>query len=123
MNMELTLSIANGKMVDIYEDPEVLLKLRSSTDMQQTGDVFNDFIIDSNSGLVFRKEIFENDNHLSAEYIIRDKRYTLDEISTLVKQGGFTVQIIRPVRAGQWNTELSPTDPKAKEILIVCKKD
>lgn len=123
MNFELTESLVKEK-IDIYENPKPLFHLKASNTMQTSGDIFDpEFIlIDKNTNLVFRKEIFENENHLSAEYIIRDKRYTMNEIEKKLIDRGFTILVSRFVQAGKWNTKLISTDRKAKEILVIARK-
>ena len=123
MNMELTEDIAIYRD-DILKNPISLLNLKPSSIMQKTGDIFDPeyFLIDTRTNLVFRKEQFSNDNGLSAEHVIRDKRYTKEEISSIVKQIGFTILDIRFVQAGKWDHKLSSTDKKAKEILLFLQK-
>jgi SAM-dependent methyltransferase len=125
MNMELTQNIAKSvNVVDVYHKPQKLFKLKASHFMQSTGDIFDPdfYIIDVNTKIVFRKEKFFNDGSLSAEYIVRDKRYTMTEIVDLVTKIGFTVIEHRYVQAGKWDISLKNTNLKAKEILLVLKK-
>lgn len=123
MNMELTQKIVNN-VTNIYENPESLFKLKSSNTMQSSGNIFNPeyLIIDKHSGNVFRKEKFTNDGGLSAEYIVRDRRYTRKEIEEMAQEVGFEIIESRFVRAGDWSTSRKNIDPKAKEILLVLKK-
>lgn len=123
MNMELTESIAKYE-IDIYNDPKSLIKLKPSRIMQESGDVFDPdhFIIDSKSKLIFRKEQFVDDNNLSAEYVIRDKRYFAQEISDMAKKVGFAVLDCKFVQAGRWDSSLENIDRRAKEILLLLKK-
>lgn len=123
MNMELTL--AKAKYVeDIINNPKSLLNLKPSKIMQKSGDIFNPeyYIIDKESKLVYRKEQFDDDGDLSAEHVIRDKRYTKDEICKMAKNIGFHVKDVRFVSAGKWQKKLNNTDPKAKEILLILQK-
>jgi 2-polyprenyl-3-methyl-5-hydroxy-6-metoxy-1,4-benzoquinol methylase/GNAT superfamily N-acetyltransferase len=123
MNMELTKSIAK-KEFDVYKNPENLFKLQTSSLMQSTGNVFDPdyFIIDTNSQLVFRKEKFVADGSLATEYIVRDKRYFLEEIKGKVTNAGFSIIDARFVSAGAWDRLLTSDNPKAKEILLVARK-
>ena len=84
--------------------------------------IFN--INNTKTKLVYRKEQFPatKTNYLPAEYIIRDKRYTMDEITNLVVQEGFKVIDSRYVQAGKFSKALTNTDPSAKEILLICQK-
>lgn len=125
MNMELTRNIAKEKNVyDVYENPKRLFKLKASNTMQSTGDIFNPeyFVMDTQTKLVFRKEMFTDDGYLDSEYIIRDKRYTLEEISKKLTKCGFKIVESRFVQAGHWEVPLKNTDLKAKEILLVVQK-
>jgi SAM-dependent methyltransferase len=123
MNMELTDKIAKYR-ADINKDPKVLLNLKPSNIMQSSGNIFNPdyFIIDTNSMLVYRKEQFENDTLLSSEYVIRDKRYTKDEICDKLKGIGFDILDSYYVQAGKWCVHLKNTALNAKEILIFANK-
>jgi SAM-dependent methyltransferase len=123
MNMELTENIAKN-ITDIYKNPKKLFKLKSSTIMQSTGDIFNPeyFIIDTHTNTIFRKEKFVNDGEISAEYIVRDRRYYRDDMIKILNKIGFEVIDCRCVRAGHFDEELDPTNLHAKEILFVVKK-
>lgn len=123
MNMELTKKKAKYK-TDIYKNPRMLMNLKPSNIMQNSGDIFDPeyFIIDEKTNLVFRKEQFQDDGNISAEYVIRDKRYTAQEICTLVEKIGFKVIEYRFVQAGKWGSSLNNTDLKAKEILLFLQK-
>lgn len=92
--------------------------------MHKSGDIFDPklFLIDSKTGLVYRKEQFGDDSSLPAEYVIRDRRYTAKELTDLVKNRGFDVIDCRYVRAGRWDEPLEATDLKAKEILLIARK-
>lgn len=125
MNMELTRNITKESNVyDVYKNPKRLFKLKASNIMQSTGDVFNPeyFVIDKCTNLVFRKEMFTDGGYLDSEYIIRDKRYTKEEISKNLKKCKFKILDSRFVQAGHWEVPLKNTDLKAKEILLVVQK-
>lgn len=124
MNMELTEKQAKYVVDDIRNDPKKLLNLKPSNIMQKTGNIFDAeyYIIDKKSKLVYRKEQFDNDGDLSAEHVIRDKRYTKNEIYGMCDKIGFTIKDVRFVRSGEWENRLNNTDPKAKEILLILQK-
>lgn len=125
MNMELTRNIAKEKNIfDVYKNPKKLFKLKASSIMQNTGDVFNPefYVIDTSSNLVFRKEMFCDDGYLNSEYIIRDKRYELKEISDILEKNGLRILENHFVQAGNWTKDLKNTDLKAKEILLVVQR-
>lgn len=100
------------------------MKLPPSGTMQKSGNIFDPkyIAIDTRTGLVYRKEQFENDSRLSAEYVIRDKRYRMKEITALLKENKFEVLDERYVRAGHFDEPLQPLDSHAKEICIVARK-
>lgn len=81
-----------------------------------------DFIKGTTSNLVYRKEQFSEDDGLSAEYIIRDKRYKMTEIIELLELQGFEIIDSRYVRAGHFDEPLDNTDSHAKEICLVARK-
>lgn len=120
MNMELTRhkALYVGSLKDA---PEMLLKLPPSNTMAKTGNIFNPeyYMINTDDGLVYRKEQFDTDGLLATEYVLADKRYTADEISETVKRLGFEIQEIQYVQAGHWDKSLAATDDSAKEILLI----
>ena len=119
MNMELTESISTN-IVSLKERPDALLDLKASNTMAVSGNVFNPeyFLINKDDGLVYRKEQFDSDNMLSAEYVVADKRYKMNELICTVEQLGFKVMYSSYVQAGHWDISLEATDKKAKEILL-----
>ena len=125
MNMELTEYIVpESHKGRVKKDPQLLLKLKPGNIMQQTGNVFDPehIVIDTEENLVYRKEQFKDDKKLSAEHIIRDKRYRMVEISRMVNDAGFDIIDKRYVSAGAFNESLNATNPHAKEILIIARK-
>lgn len=124
MNMELTEKIVPMSQRGCLRDRmDILFALRPSNTMQSSGNIFNGELlaIDTTESLVYRKEQFDNNDELSAEYIIRDKRYRLMEICSILEGIGFKIEKSIYTRAG-FKDELKATDEKAKEILIVARK-
>ena len=125
MNMELTEYLVPGsKKGGVSENPELLLDLKPGNIMQKTGDIFdpNYIVIDTSEDVVYRKEQFVEDDRLPAEYVIRDKRYRMDEITKMIEDEGFSVEKKAYVRAGHFDESLAATDRHAKEILVIAKK-
>lgn len=125
MNMELTESIVlPDQIANLKERPDILMKLPPNGTMQKSGNIFNPkyLAIDQKTRLVYRKEQFGNDDNLSAEYVIRDKRYTMNEIITLLIKCKFEILDKRYVRAGHFDEKLQALDEHAKEICIVARK-
>ena len=126
MNMELTESMCKKELKgSIYKQPEILERLMPSNTMQKSGMIFDPdyYAVDTDKRLVFRKEQFYNDENLPAEYIIRDKRYTKNEICEMLTRFDFKIVESRYVQAGKFDVSLKATDRKAKEICIVCQKN
>ncbi len=124
MNLELTSAIATNKVPNVQKNLEALAGLKPSRIMQKSGNVFNPdyFLLETETGVVYRKEQFENEGELSAEYAIRDKRYNREEICGMLKNVGFQIKEARYVQAGRWEDELTSQNPAAKEILIFAVK-
>ena len=123
MNMNLTEYIVGNNKFSIQKYPERLLDLPATGAMQKSGNVFHkDMIINTDDGLVYRKEQFRDDNGLDAEYVIADKRYTEEEFTEKLNAYGFEVLETRYVRAGAWRYRLDRYDVDAKEILFVARK-
>lgn len=123
MNFELTESQAKYTF-DIENEPNKLLELSASNTMEQTGDIFNPdyYMIDTQTKIVYRREQFSGGSELPQELIVRDLRYRKSEIEEMCEEIGLKVIWSRYVQAGNWDIELNSTNPKAKEILVLCQK-
>lgn len=126
MNMHLTKKRCRKRCVDgIKEHIDMLMRLPASQTMQKTGDIFDGalLMIDSKSGVVYRKEQFFDENQLPAEFIIPDRRYTREELCRMfVKDFIVNPNEIRFVQAGHWDIALDMENKKAKEILLVAHR-
>jgi len=58
-------------------------------------------------------------DQLPVEMIVRDRRFTNDEIVKMCEQAGFRVLFSRQVKLGEWN-EIAEG---GKEILVKCQKE
>jgi len=124
-------SVMNGELTErraehwfsLRGEPDKLLQLTASRTMEQTGDVFNPayYMIDRDTGVVYRKEQFAAGTKLPAELIVRDRRFFKEEIEAMCAAVGLTVLWSRFVRAGAWEIPLSSDDDRAKEILLLCE--
>lgn len=124
MNIELTRRIATNTF-SFEDEPQKLLELPASQIMEKTGNIFdpNYFILDGKTNLVYRKEQFSSGTNLPIELIVRDRRYSMQEISEMCKSVGFKVLWMRFSNAGNWKSAVSKDSDKAKEILILCEKN
>lgn len=123
MNMELTERIAKN-WFSIYSEPDKLFALPPSNIMEKSGNVFdpNFYMIDRDARVVYRKEQFRQGEELFEELLVRDKRYTREEIKHMCIAAGLEVVWTRLVRAGHWREALDEESDKAKEILVMCRK-
>ncbi|MBR6069047.1 MAG: GNAT family N-acetyltransferase [Ruminococcus sp.] len=124
MNRHLTEVNAKNTFI-LKDEPNKLLSLQPSQTMEQTGDVFNPdyYLLDTDTGIVYRREQFRTGRSLPVELIVRDKRFFDYEIVGLCKSVGFIVNEVRFVNAARWEQSLSPIDHKAKEILIKLSRE
>jgi 2-polyprenyl-3-methyl-5-hydroxy-6-metoxy-1,4-benzoquinol methylase len=123
MNFELTEH--EGRLFfSLEDDSKPLTELRPSTRMERTGSVFdpNYYLVDSTTGIVYRKEQFVEGNQLPTELIVRDRRFRRAEIEEMCRSVGLEVIWSRFVQSGHWGTELDGRDGRAKEILVLCQK-
>jgi hypothetical protein len=122
MNMELTERKAKH-WFSIDSEPDKLLTLRPSDTMEKTGNVFDPdhYLIDQKTRIVYRKEQFAEGAELPEELLVRDRRYTKEEIEALCQRLGLEVMWTRFVRSGSWHQPLSRLDDHAKEILVLCR--
>lgn len=123
MNFEMTRGQAKN-FFSLEKDPKPLSDLRPSSIMETTGNVFDPdfYLIDTDTEIVYRKEQFKEGEQLPAEMVVRDRRYRKEEIERLCQEEGLFVNWSRFVQTGHWENDLSPTDPNAKEILVLCTK-
>lgn len=122
--MNLALTKRNAKHVfSLQRDPNRLLELPSSGTMETTGDVFNPeyYMLDEESSVVYRREQFTKGPDLPAEWVVRDRRFSVDEIEAMCSEAGLEVVWTRFVRAGRWHEALAEDDDRAKEILVLCR--
>ena len=119
MNMDLAKRLATEKQV-VSRNPDVLLSLKPSRTMQDSGQIWNPnyFLIDSETDIVYRKEQFESPGlRLPCELIIRDRRYTIEELAQMCSKAGLEeIRTVR-VRLGRWAEALDPNDNNGKELL------
>lgn len=123
MNMELTERRAVN-WFSISTDPDKLLSLPPSSIMERSGNVFNPkyYLIDRDKRVVYRNEQFNKGKELFGEFLVRDRRYTIEEITHMCIAVGLKVEWSRLVRAGHWDEPLDRGSDKAKEILVMCRK-
>lgn len=124
LNMEVT-KLLGGRRGSVEDDPGLLLDLPASKVMQNSGQIFDPkyFMLDEETGIVYRREQFEGDGEPPGEYIVRDRRYTQEDIHAMCAHAGFTLLWTRPVALGKWDKSLdSATDERAKELLFLVER-
>lgn len=124
MNYESTLARAKYSF-SMQEQPNDLLKLPASTIQGKTGNIFDpDYYLleKDHPGVVYRREQFRTGRPLPIELIVRDRRFTKDEISAMCVQAGLTVEYARYVNSKDWDICRQPAESAAKEILLKCRK-
>jgi 2-polyprenyl-3-methyl-5-hydroxy-6-metoxy-1,4-benzoquinol methylase/predicted acetyltransferase len=99
-----------------------LLDLTASDTMETTGDIFNPdlLLIDNKTNVVYRKEQFKSGSELPVEVIVRDRRYTEDEIRKLCESNDLKIIWSRFVKSGDWDNNQGMYN--SKEILLFCEK-
>jgi SAM-dependent methyltransferase len=120
MNLEVTERRAKHRFT-IAREPNKLLALKPSRTMEETGDIFDPefYILDTETRGLSKRAIRRG--HIAlAELIVRDRRYTKDQMEAICKNVGLEVVWSRFVRAGNWAEEDDPG--RAKEILVYCRK-
>lgn len=122
MNLALTRRRARH-VFSMRREPNRLLTLPPSRIMETTGDVFDPafYMLDEDSNVVYRREQFTAGRELPAELIVRDRRFSKDEIEAMCAEAGLDVEWTRFVRAGRWDDPLDEHDDRAKEILLLCR--
>ena len=89
--------------------------------METTGEFFNPnyILLDDKRQVACRKEQFSAKSGLPGEYLLCDRRFTLEEIRTWAEACGLAVTESRFVRAG-FDAEFDAST--GKEILLITKK-
>ena len=123
--MNLTLTRLRARHVfSIEKEPNKLLELRASRIMESTGDIFDPdfYLLDEDTSVVYRKEQFTKGKELPTELIVRDRRFSKEEIKEMCNKAGLEVVWTRFVRAGRWQESLAECNHQAKEILLLCRR-
>lgn len=128
MNLELTRARVGNRRANIFsditsdDDFTKLLQLPASRTMQQSGDVFKGqlILLNPETGVTYRREQFVEENALPTEYVIPDRRYTLDQLRQMFS--GYEELYSAYVSAGRWHVSLRPDEIHAKEALGVFRK-
>jgi len=97
--------------------------LPPSSTMERTGDVFKPELLLYYEGAYYRKEQFSRAEwRLPSELVIRDRRFTVEDLVDALHAGGFEIDHLIPVQAGNWSRQpaLPPEDPRAKELLAIA---
>lgn len=123
MNLELTERLARN-WFSLATEADKLLTLPPSTTMEKTGNIFNPeyYLVDRDTKLIYRKEQFTQGQGLPEELLIRDRRYTEQQILQFCADAGLEILWSRFVRAGRWAKPLNRESKNAKEILVLCRK-
>ena len=123
MNYHLTYARAKYKF-KLSENPNAILSIKPSNIMETTGNIFDPeyYLVDTETGVIYRREQFKHGRSLPIELIVRDKRFLQEEIENMCKQVGFIVEYSRFVNAKDWYTGFDSIHKSAKEILIKCRK-
>ena len=122
--MNLALTRRKAKHVfSMRREPNRLLALPPSRKMETTGDIFDPdfYMLDEDSNVVYRKEQFTEGQDIPAELIVRDRRFSREELEAMCAEAGLDVVWTRFVRAGRWDEPLDEHDDRAKEILVLCR--
>jgi SAM-dependent methyltransferase/GNAT superfamily N-acetyltransferase len=123
MNLELTKALSPAEF-SAHREPDKLLELPASRIMETSGNVFDPhhLLLDPETNVVYRREQFAAGGALPAEILVRDRRFSRDEIEGMCRAAGLEVVWSRFVQAGRWEAELGATEPGAKEILLLCTR-
>lgn len=124
MNLELTERRARHRF-SIDRDADKLLELKPANIMETSGDVFDPeyYLLDNDTKLVYRKEQFRLGTSLPEEFLVRDRRYTREGIQAMCERAGLKIIWSRFVRSGAWDKPEPRDSDKAKEILVLCRKE
>jgi len=108
---------------DVRAAATAVFALPASNTMETSEEFFDEryLLIDDNSHVVCHKEKFSGgDSRLPGEYVVRDRRYTSDEITEMLLRNGLTVVERHFVRTG---FDKDFTETTAKEILLVARRN
>ena len=106
---------------DPVESVRKIFALPPSRSMETTGEFFNPnyILLDDKRHVACRKEQFSAKSGLPGEYLLCDRRFSLEEIRSWAEACGLAVTESRFVRAG-FDAEFDAST--GKEILLITKK-
>lgn len=98
--------------------------IQASDTMQKTGEIFHEdyVLIDKETHVFYRKETFDAGNSLPTELIVRDRRYTIDEMKKMCDSVGLTIDVCGFVKAGDFSIVAQCDQGAKKEILVIARK-
>ncbi len=106
----------------ILEFIDRLEKLPPSATMEQSGSVFDPELLLYFEDTFYRKEQFDGGpGRLPAEYVVRDRRFSVDGVHGALAEAGLEIVNVFPSRLGHWISG-PPGDPSGKEIVAVARK-
>jgi hypothetical protein len=87
--------------------------------MEESGLIFDPeyYLVDEKSHLIYRKEQFRRDGKFPSEWVVRDRRYSRNELVDLCERAGIVTNWVRCCGAGTWRQDFACSDVRAKEIL------
>jgi 2-polyprenyl-3-methyl-5-hydroxy-6-metoxy-1,4-benzoquinol methylase/GNAT superfamily N-acetyltransferase len=110
---------------NIIGDSRPLERLKAGRIMQETGNIFDPehFVLNTRSRVVYRKEQFDIGAPLPKEIIVRDRRYDIDEITTMCRKVGIDVIRAGHVAPGRFAEMEGPGGKLLPEILVIGRKN
>jgi len=122
MNYEHQSTAYDSPKFSFAREPSRVLNIPASKTMQQTGNVFDPklILVDDSTRIVYRKEVFSEGLNLPQEWIVRDKRFTLEEMIGLCAGAG--LRIYRHIYAGAGKWTQPGSKRHCKEIVVFCEK-
>ncbi len=100
-------------------------RLSPSRTMQDSGDDHNPSLLLRYADAYYRKEqFFTVGDRLPREVVVRDRRYAPSALRSRVERHAFEIVDLLPVQAGAWDRQpaLDARDPRAKELLVICRR-
>jgi hypothetical protein len=79
-------------------------------------------LLDTRNKVVYRREIFDNGENFRIEEVVRDRRYTFNDLRAMCHAASLTVLAVGYIRAGSFQLINDNLEEPTKKILVLAKK-
>ena len=115
------LIVKPGSYYLVYRDKKVGMYLYGPSSDGKLGYQTGETVLPENKWMHVALS-FTKGKEIHTELIVRDRRFSKEEIKEMCNKAGLEVVWTRFVRAGRWQESLAECNHQAKEILLLCRR-